>query len=154
MPTLYIIAGPNGAGKTTASKTVLPDMLNCYQFVNADEIAKGLSPFAPESVSFQAGRIMLNRIEELLNEKEDFAIETTLSTISYLSLVKTAGIKGFNVVLLFFWLPNAELACQRVAKRVSEGGHNIPEDTVIRRYKKGFKKSAVFYNYGQPLVCV
>lgn len=144
MPTLYIIGGPNGAGKTTASKTILPEMLNCFQFVNADEIAKGLSPFAPESVSLQAGRIMLNRIQELLKEKNDFAIETTLATRSYVSLVKDAVEKNFEVVLLFLWLPSVDLAKKRVAERVFEGGHNIPPDVIERRYNAGLKNLRLF----------
>lgn len=104
MPNLYIIAGCNGAGKTTASYTVLPELLNCNEFVNADNIAAGLSPFNPESVAFEAGRIMLQRIDELLNREVDFAFETTLSTRSYVSLVKRAQQKGYEVTLLFFWL--------------------------------------------------
>jgi predicted ABC-type ATPase len=144
MATLYIIAGPNGAGKTTASKTVLPEMLNCYQFVNADEIAKGLSPFAPESVSFQAGRIMLHRIDELLAEENDFAIETTLATRSYTGLIKKAKENGFTTALLFFWLPGIELAKERVAKRVGEGGHNIPGNIIERRYIKGLQNLPAF----------
>lgn len=136
---MYIIAGPNGAGKTTASKTVLPEMLNCFQFVNADEIAKGLSPFAPDSVSFQAGRIMIHRIQDLLMEGNDFAIETTLATRTYIGLIKRAKERGFVVVLLFFWLPSADLAKRRVAHRVMEGGHNIPTDVIERRYKSGLK---------------
>ncbi len=104
MPNLYIIAGCNGAGKTTTSFTVLPEMLNCKEFVNADEIARGLSPFQPEKVSFQAGRIMLARIKELLNEKNDFAFETTLATRSYVSLINDAKRKGYTTVLIFFGL--------------------------------------------------
>jgi predicted ABC-type ATPase len=99
MPFLYIIAGCNGAGKTTASYTVLPEMLECKEFVNADEIAKGLSPFQPETVAFEAGRIMLNRIRELLKAKVDFAFETTLATKSYLPLINEAKDKGYTVVL-------------------------------------------------------
>lgn len=104
MPNLYIIAGCNGAGKTTASYTVLPEMLNCKEFVNADEIAKGLSPFQPETVSFEAGRIMLHRIRELMNSKIDFAFETTLSTRSYYSLINKAKAEGYTIILFFFWL--------------------------------------------------
>ena len=144
MANLYIIAGPNGAGKTTASKTVLPEMLNCYQFVNADEIARGLSPFAPESVAFQAGRIMLARINELLDQKVDFAIETTLATKSYLNLVSRAQQDGYHVVLLFFWLSSPKLAKLRVAKRVSEGGHNIPSYIIERRYTAGLINLKLF----------
>lgn len=136
---LYIIAGCNGAGKTTASYTILPEILNCKEFVNADEIAKGLSPFQPEKVSFEAGRIMLNRIDELLQKEVDFAFETTLSAKSYLSIVKKARNQGYFVTLIFFWLNSVELAKQRVKIRVSEGGHNIPEDVIERRYTRGIK---------------
>ena len=136
-PNLYIIAGPNGAGKTTASFTLLPEMLNCYNFVNADEIARGLSPFSPDTVDVQAARIMLLRIEELLAQRVDFAIETTLATRSYVHLVKRAQKNGYKVHLLFFCLESPEQAKQRVAQRVSEGGHNIPEDVICRRFKLG-----------------
>src|SRR5215217_1319523 len=122
MPNLYIIAGCNGAGKTTASFTVLPEMLNCYEFVNADEIARGLSPFQPETAAIPAGRIMLGRIEELLNTGADFAIETTLATKTYVSLVKEAQKKGYTVLLLFFWLNSPDMGIERVRKRVLEGG--------------------------------
>ncbi|WP_396176000.1 zeta toxin family protein [Flavobacterium sp.] len=134
---LYIIAGCNGAGKTTASFTILPDILDCKEFVNADEIAKGLSPFQPEKVAFEAGRIMLHRIDELLYQKENFAFETTLSTKSYKNKVLAAKNKNYNVTLLFFWLKNPELAKERVKTRVLEGGHNIPEDVIERRYARG-----------------
>jgi predicted ABC-type ATPase len=118
MPELYIIAGCNGAGKTTASYTILPEMLNCREFVNADSIAAGLSPFNPGNVAFEAGRIMLQRIDYLLSEGADFAFETTLSTRSYVSLIKQAKLKGYNVT-------------------VEEGGHDIPSDVIVRRYYRG-----------------
>ena len=137
MANLYIIAGCNGAGKTTASYTVLPEMLHCKEFVNADEIAKGLSPFQPETVSFQAGRIMLQRIDELIKSNADFAFETTLTTLSYRQTINAAKRKGYNITLLFFWLNDVKLAIERVKTRVAEGGHNIPEETIIRRYNKG-----------------
>ena len=136
---LYIISGPNGAGKTTASYTVLPKILQCKEFVNADEIARGLSPFNPESVSIEAGRLMLHRISELLQKDESFSIETTLATRSYYRLVEHAHDKGFYVSLVFFWLESPELAMRRVAERVSKGGHNIPADIIIRRYDEGIK---------------
>lgn len=136
-PNLYIIAGPNGAGKTTASFNLLPDVLHCPNFVNADEIARGLSPFAPEIVAFQAGRIMLQRIDELLPQKVDFAIETTLATRSYVQLVRRAQALGYKVHLIFFFLENEEQTIQRVAQRVSNGGHNIPEEDIRRRFKRG-----------------
>lgn len=136
-PNMYIIAGPNGAGKTTASYTLLPTMLNCINFVNADEIARGLSPFSPSTVDVQAARIMLQRIDELLALKEDFAIETTLATRSYVQLVKRAQAIGYNVHLLFFCLESPEQAIQRVAQRVKEGGHNVPTDVIRRRFQLG-----------------
>ena len=137
MPNLYIISGCNGAGKTTASFTILPEMLDCREFVNADEIAKGLSPFQPESVSFQAGRIMIERIDELLDSGVDFAFETTLTTLSYINTIKAAREKGYSVTLLYFWLNDVNLAIERVKTRVSEGGHNIPKETIKRRYFRG-----------------
>ncbi|MEO8533420.1 MAG: zeta toxin family protein [Flavobacterium sp.] len=134
---LYIIAGCNGAGKTTASFTILPEILDCKEFVNADEIAKGLSPFQPEKVAFEAGRIMLHRVNELLANGEVFAFETTLATKSYKSKVSLAKEKGYNVVLLFFWLQDVNLAIERVKTRVQEGGHNIETDVIKRRYING-----------------
>ena len=134
---LYIIAGCNGAGKTTASYTILPEMIDCKEFVNADEIAKGLSPFQAERVSFKAGRMMINRINELLEDNESFAFETTLSTKSYRSKILKAIEKGYTVTLLFFWLNNIDLAKERVKTRVKEGGHHIPEDIIERRYTNG-----------------
>ncbi|MBQ2361806.1 MAG: zeta toxin family protein [Prevotella sp.] len=136
---LYIISGCNGAGKTTASYTVLPEILNCKEFVNADEIARGLSPFNPESVAIEAGRLMLQRIEFLLEKDASFSIETTLSTKSYINLVRRAQEKGFSVRILFFWLNSPELAIRRVAERVAKGGHNIPEPIIRRRYTAGLK---------------
>lgn len=145
MPNLYIIAGCNGAGKTTASFTILPEMLNCKEFVNADSIAAGLSPFNPESVAIEAGRLMLSRIHELLKSEVDFAFETTLATRSYISLIKAAQQVGYTVTLLFIWLDSPEMAIQRVADRVAEGGHNIPEDVIKRRYYRGIFNLITLY---------
>ena len=139
MKTLYIIAGCNGAGKTTAAYTILPDIWQCQEFVNADEIARGLSPFNPESVAIQAGRLMLERIEILLEQGVSFAIETTLATRSYVLLVRKAQAKGYCVQLLFFWLNSPEVAIQRVARRVAEGGHDIPKEVIKRRYYAGIR---------------
>ena len=136
---LYIIAGCNGAGKTTASFTILPEILDCKEFVNADEIAKGLSPFQPEKVAFEAGRIMLNRIDELFKNQENFAFETTLATKTYKQKIKFAKENNYNTTLLFFWLRNSDLAKERVKTRVKEGGHNIPTDVIERRYMNGIK---------------
>ena len=134
---LYIIAGCNGAGKTTASYTILPEILQCRECVNADEIAKGLSPFNPVSMSIKAGRLMVARIDELLEAKASFALETTLATRSYTALVNRAKGMGYKVSLIFFWLQSPELAEMRVAKRVREGGHDIPHEVLLRRYNSG-----------------
>ena len=136
---LYIIAGCNGAGKTTASFSILPKILDCKEFVNADEIAKGISPFQPEKVAFEAGRIMLSRIDELFKNQESFAFETTLATKSYKQKIKFAKANNYYTSLLFFWLKTPELAKERVKVRVKEGGHNIPLDVIERRYKNGIK---------------
>jgi predicted ABC-type ATPase len=142
---LYIVAGCNGAGKTTASFTILPEIIECKEFVNADEIAKGLSPFQPEKVAFESGRIMLKRITELLFDNQSFAFETTLSTKSYKSKILEAKEKGYTVTLLFFWLQNVELAKARVKTRVSEGGHNIEPEIIERRYFRGIKNLFKIY---------
>ena len=138
-PTLYIIAGCNGAGKTTASMSVLPEVLDCREFVNADEIAKGLSPFKPEKVAIEAGKLMLQRIDTLLSRHVSFAIETTLATRSYKHLVERAKASGYQVILLFFWLSSPEMAEMRVAQRVAPGGHNIPKVVIHRRYWAGLR---------------
>lgn len=142
---IYIIAGCNGAGKTTASYTILPEILNCKEFVNADEIAKGLSPFQPEGVAIEAGKIMINRINELLNNHESFAFETTLSSKSYKNKIIEAKKNGYTVTLLFFWLQNIELAKERVKIRVLEGGHNIKGDVIERRYINGIRNLFEIY---------
>lgn len=148
---LYVIAGCNGAGKTTASYTILPEILDCREFVNADEIAKGLSPFQPEKVAIESGRIMLQRIKELLEDGKDFAFETTLATRSYSNTVKKAKELKYNVVLLFFWLQKVDLAIERVKSRVVEGGHDIPDEIIRRRYVRGVKNLFDIY---LPLVDV
>ena len=142
---LYIIAGCNGAGKTTACFTILPEVLDCKEFINADEIAKGLSPFQPESVAMQAGRIMLARMDELLQKGETFAFETTLATKSYKQKIEWAQANGYEVTLLFFWLCNVAMAKERVAQRVAEGGHNIPDEIIERRYYNGIANLFAIY---------
>lgn len=134
---LYIIAGCNGAGKTTASKRLLPDLINCNEFINADEIAFQLCPDNVESVAFLSGRIMLHRISGLLATGETFAFETTLSTRSYKETVIFAKSMGYNVVLIYYWLNSVDLAIDRVASRVLKGGHNIDNEVIRRRYKRG-----------------
>ncbi len=145
LPILFIIAGCNGAGKTTASFTVLPELLNVKEFVNADEIAKGLSPFQPEKVSIEAGKIMLRRIDELISQNQDFAFETTLASRSFVSLCNSVKKKKYQICLTFLWLDSKELAIERVKQRVSEGGHNIPTETIIRRYSAGLKNFFTLY---------
>lgn len=137
MPRLYIISGCNGSGKTTASYTMLPEMLECSQYVNSDEFAKGLSPFSPESASIKASRLMLMKVRHLFKRKEDFGVETTLATRTLLNMVKTAQAEGYTVTILYFWLNSPDLAVARVKARVAAGGHNIPEETIRRRYKVG-----------------
>lgn len=139
MPSLFIIAGCNGAGKTTASYTILPDMLNCPEFVNADEIAKGISPFAPEKAAIQAGRIVVDRINDLINERKDFAIETTLASRTYSKIIERVHKVGYKVTLLFFWLNMPSLAIERVKLRVASGGHDVNEEYIRRRYDLGIK---------------
>ncbi len=145
MPTLYIVAGCNGAGKTTASYTILPDVLNCREFVNADNIAAGLSPFDVEKYAVEAGRLMLNRITQLMEGKADFAIETTLASKTYQQTILNAKSKGYEVILFFFWLSSSKLAIQRVKGRVRSGGHNIPIETIKRRYTRGLKNFMDIY---------
>lgn len=145
MPNLYIISGCNGAGKTTASYTMLPEMLECKEFINADEIAKGLSPFQPEKAAIDAGRIMIGRMDEMLRLQQDFAIETTLATKSYVSFIKKAQNVGYFVTLLYFWLNSPELAIKRVEDRVKAGGHDVPKDVIRRRYKAGANNLFTLY---------
>ena len=137
MPRLYIISGCNGAGKTTASYSLLPEMLDCSEFVNSDEFAEGLSPFDPSKAAIQASRFMLMKIRYLLKKQQDFAIETTLATRTLLKTVRMAQSAGYTVTLLYFWLNSPELAIERVRARVEAGGHNIPEETIRRRYQVG-----------------
>ena len=143
--TLYFIAGPNGAGKTTSSLEVLPSILECEEFVNADEIAKGLTPLHPEAVAIEAGKLQLKQIESLLNQDKTFAIETTLATRSYVSLVKKAKAKGYRVTIIFLALYSPKNAEARVQERVLNGGHNIPIDAIGRRFVKGLNNFFCLY---------
>lgn len=142
---LYIISGCNGAGKTTASFNILPEILSCKEFVNADEIARGISPFQPEKVAVEAGRLMLNRISELMKVGVDFAFETTLSTRSYKNRIIEAQRIGYFVTLIYYWLETPQLAEKRVELRVKEGGHNIPKEVINRRYFKGIQNLFEIY---------
>ena len=139
MPKFYIISGCNGSGKTTASYTLLPDLLNCREFVNSDEFAKSFSPFDPGAASVTASRYMLMKINYLLERRADFAVETTLATRSLLKIVQQAQALGYEVTVLYLWLNSPELAIQRVHSRVESGGHNIPDAVVRRRYVMGLQ---------------
>ena len=139
MPKMYIIAGCNGAGKTTASYTVLPEMFDCREFVNADEIAKRLSPSKPESAAIRASRILLERLYELIDKGADFGVETTLATRTLLQVIQDAKDVGYVIVLIFFWLNMPDLAVERVKLRVASGGHDVPEPTIRRRYVQGLQ---------------
>lgn len=136
---MYIIAGCNGAGKTTASYTVLPEMFSCGEFVNSDEIAKRLCPSNPESEAIRASRIMLERINELIEKGSDFGVETTLATRTLLHVIEAAKSRGYLVFLIFLWLRMPELAIERVRLRVASGGHNVPEQIIRRRYDLGIR---------------
>ncbi|MBR6660527.1 MAG: zeta toxin family protein [Bacteroidales bacterium] len=145
MPKLFIICGCNGAGKTTASYTILPEMLNFGEFVNADEIAKKLDPFKPEDAALRASRLMIERIDELLSKKADLAIETTLATRTLVKIIKDAKELGYTITLIYFWLNMPELAIERVRLRVASGGHNVPEETIRRRYSQGISNLFSLY---------
>lgn len=144
-PTLYIIAGCNGAGKTTASFSLLPSILNCDIFINADEIAREIAPGEVEKVAFEAGRQMIEQINARIRERETFAFETTLSARSYRETILFAQALGYHVTLLFFWLESVEMAIDRVARRVKEGGHNIETEVIRRRYNRGIKNLFEIY---------
>lgn len=147
MPDLYIIAGPNGAGKTTASMTILPKYLHIDEFVNADAIAAGLSPFKPEEVAILSGKLMLRRIEELLKDHKSFAIETTLSSKNYLKLIRKAQLDGYTITLIYVWLKSVEQAKERVKYRVLNGGHNIPSVDIERRYTRSLQNFVNHYHH-------
>lgn len=143
-PKSVIIAGPNGAGKTTFASAFLPQEADCPRFINADLIAAGLSPFAPETAAIRAGRLMLEEIDSCVRRRDNFAFETTLSGLGYLRRIREWRLAGYHVSLFFLSLPSADLAIARVAERVRQGGHAIPEDVVRRRFiagKRNFDQS-------------
>ncbi|MBI2355104.1 MAG: zeta toxin family protein [Deltaproteobacteria bacterium] len=147
-PHVIIIAGPNGAGKSTTAPAVLQGVLGVTEFVNADTIAAGLSAFNPEKAAFHAGRVMLERLQQLAANGENFAFETTLASKTFAHWLKTLKVKGYAFHLIYLWLPSPEFAVARVAERVRMGGHNVPEETIRRRYHAGLKN---FFNQYQPL---
>ncbi len=144
-PTVYVIAGPNGAGKTTFATDYLPAFVRCREFLNADLIASGLSPFAPETQNLRAGRLLLERIHELADKRADFGFETTLSGRNYLKLLGDMKQVGYQVLLFFLWLPDVDLAVNRVAVRVRQGGHDVPIDDIRRRYFAGMQNLFQLY---------
>lgn len=148
-PRIILIAGPNGAGKTTFAREFLPREADCPVFVNADLIAAGLSPFAPERAALQAGRLTLEAIARHVSRRESFAIETTLSGKAYAQQIPGWRRQGYRIELFFLSLPSADVAVQRVAERVRQGGHDIPEATIRRRFEAGRRLLMEVY---QPLV--
>ncbi|APW59248.1 zeta toxin family protein [Paludisphaera borealis] len=144
-PNVIVLAGPNGAGKSTTAPALLHGRLAVNAFVNADAIARGLAGFAPETVAMQAGRIMLARLKELAADREDFAFETTLATRSFAPWLKSLIADGYEFHLVFLWLPSADLAVARVADRVRQGGHDVPEETIRRRYAAGIQNFQTLY---------
>ncbi len=145
---IYVLAGPNGAGKSSSAPLLLPKRLGVDQFVNADLIAAGLSPFAPQASAWEAGRLMLLRIRELHNRGVSFAFETTLATRSYVSFLGDAQGDGYLVHVIFVWLEGADLALTRIGQRVREGGHDVPPEVVRRRYRRGLRN---FFDLYQPM---
>ena len=145
MKDIIILGGPNGAGKTTAADRLLPRELGIVEFVNADEIARGLSPFNPEGSAIMAGRIMIERMRLLMHEGRSFAFETTCSGRSHLRMLQEARDAGYRITLVFLWLRSADLAVERVRRRIGEGGHSIPEDVIVRRYHAGIRNMQRIY---------
>ena len=139
MPRMYIISGCNGSGKTTASYTLLPELLDCSEFVNSDEFAKSLAPFHPETAYITASRDMLKKLRYLFTRREDFCIETTLATRSLLKMVRMAQDQGYFVTVVYLWLRDPEIAIKRVAARVEAGGHDVAPDVIRRRYYTGLE---------------
>lgn len=148
MPHVIVIAGPNGAGKSTTAPAILQGALGVTEFVNADTIAAGLSAFNPEKAAFHAGRIMLERLKQLAGEGENFAFETTLASKTFVCWLQKLKQQGYVFHLIYLWLPSPEFAIARVAERVRYGGHNVPEETIRRRYHAGIKN---FFNHYQEL---
>jgi predicted ABC-type ATPase len=147
-PSVVVIAGPNGSGKSTAAPELLNGVLGVSEFVNADIIAQGLSAFNPERAAMAAGRIMLARIKELAHAHVSFAFETTLASRSFAPWISDLIAGGYDFRLVFLWLPSPEMALERVAQRVREGGHHVPDEIVRRRYIKGLGNLFALY---QPL---
>ena len=136
---ILMIAGPNGAGKTTIASRLVPDLPILYEFINADEIARGLAPLHPETVAISASKLMITRLRELLEAKKSFAFETTAAGTNYLKYLREAKERGYQVGLVFLWVSSPAQAIERVRNRVIHGGHHVPDETVRRRYYAGIK---------------
>ena len=148
MPRIFVIGGPNGAGKTTVAGGLLPDILECDEYVNADAIARALSPYGSDRAAFKAGRLMLETIHDLAHRRKDFAFETTMASRTFAPFLQSCRKEGYEINLLFLWLRSVAVAQRRVAKRVRAGGHGIPNDVIKRRYKTGISN---FINLYIPL---
>lgn len=144
-PNIVVFSGPNGAGKSTTAPNVLRRVFNIDEFVNADVIAQGLSAFAPETVAFQAGRIMLERLRSLAHERKSFAFETTLASRTFAPWIRRLVASGYTFDLLFFYLESPELAESRVKTRVETGGHDVPPEIIERRYHRGLRNFFELY---------
>lgn len=144
-PNLYIIAGPNGVGKTTFAREFLPHYVDCLEFVNADLIASGLSPFAPERAAIRAGRLVLEQIHSLGRNQRDFGFESTLAGKTQIRMLRDLKKNGYEIHIFYLWISSAELAMERIADRVREGGHFVPEETVRRRFGKSLFNFIHFY---------
>ena len=142
---LIVIGGPNGAGKSTLAGDLLPKHLGLLEFVNADNIAAGLSPFAPETAAIPAARIMLGRMRDLIAAERSFAFETTCSGLGHARTIARCRAAGWRVTLVFLYLDSPDIAVARVAGRVAMGGHAIPEDTIRRRYRAGLRNLVSIY---------
>jgi len=138
-PRAMVIAGPNGSGKTTFAREFLPAEGNCPAFINADLIAEGLSPFRPASMAVEASRLMLEHVRQMVVRREDFAVETTLAGRAYLRMIREWKAVGYRIELVFLQLPSADFAVERVRLRVAQGGHNIPEPDIRRRFDRGLE---------------
>jgi predicted ABC-type ATPase len=137
MKDVIVIGGPNGAGKTTAASRLLPVTLGLQEFLNADEIARGLAPFNPDANAVPAGRVMIDRIDRLVAARKSFAFETTCAGHRQAKLLRSCRAAGYRVTLIFLWLPSPHAAIAHVTQRVAQGGHHIPEETIVRRYATG-----------------
>jgi predicted ABC-type ATPase len=165
MKEIVLLGGPNGAGKTTTARVLLPEFFHLHPFLNADDIARDLAPWDVESAALAAGRVLIERMQALVRDGESFALESTLSGKSYVPLLKDCKTNGWRVTLYYFWLPSPEHSIARVAGRVSQGGHDIPDDVIYRRFKTGLwnmrhlylplaDTAAIYDNSGQRRILI